>query len=175
MNDKNGFSLIELLLVVSLTAILLALAAPSFQALVADNRMSTQINTLVTALHMARSEAVKTGRAVTICSAANGAPNASTEWKTGWLVQTGSACANPLASGEREVLREGVLSGLSKLTASAAALTYRGNGLLSSGVSTTFVFCDSRGAADAKAVEVTATGHVRTIAKNPDGTDLSCS
>lgn len=87
----SGFSLIEILVTISVLAILLALAAPSLQALARNNRLTGLTNDLVSTLNFARSEAVKRGGRITVCKSANSgaaAPICSTaaNWRDGWLV-----------------------------------------------------------------------------------------
>ena len=88
---SSGFSLIELLVAISVLVILITLAAPSLQALARNNRVTGLTNDLVSALNFARSEAVKRGSRITVCKSANpGAvtPTCSTSanWRDGWLV-----------------------------------------------------------------------------------------
>jgi prepilin-type N-terminal cleavage/methylation domain-containing protein len=59
---KNGFTLIELLVTLAIAAILLTTAIPSFREIIRNNQLTTQANNLVTALHLARSEAVNGGQ-----------------------------------------------------------------------------------------------------------------
>ncbi len=76
----RGFTLVELLVTISIAAILLALAIPSFTETIANNRLSSNANELVTALNFARSEAVKRGLQVTILH--KGSTNQ--QWEEGW-------------------------------------------------------------------------------------------
>ncbi len=61
MKRSSGFTLIELMVTLSVMAILATLAAPSFTSLIQNSRTTTQTNELVAALNLARSEAVKRG------------------------------------------------------------------------------------------------------------------
>lgn len=54
-----GFTLIELMVTIAVAAILLAVAVPSFRHLIISNRLTTAANDVVTALTVARSEAIK--------------------------------------------------------------------------------------------------------------------
>lgn len=62
MEKRRGFTLIELLVTIVVLAVLLTLAAPSFRDVIQNNRVTAQANELVSALNLARSEAVKQGR-----------------------------------------------------------------------------------------------------------------
>lgn len=61
MQNSKGFTLIELLITIAVLAIILAFAVPSFVNLIENSRVTTQSNTLLGAINLARSEAVKQG------------------------------------------------------------------------------------------------------------------
>ena len=82
-SKKNGFTLIELIFVVAIIGIFLALAVPSFQATIRDNEKESAAFSLVNALALARSEAVKRGTAVMV------APNLATDDPVGTGVFSG--------------------------------------------------------------------------------------
>ena len=67
----GGFTLIELMVVVALAAILLAVAAPSFQQMIARNRVEGVAGELSTDLQYARSEAVARNTQVGVIAGAN--------------------------------------------------------------------------------------------------------
>ncbi len=73
----RGFTLIELMVTLTVMAIVLSLAAPSFASLLASNRMATQTNELIGALNLARSEAVRRSQPVTLLA---GEANYSKGW-----------------------------------------------------------------------------------------------
>ena len=66
MKVCRGFTLLELMVTVAVLAILATVGIPSFVDLVQNNRVTTQANELVTALNVARTEAVKRGRSVQV-------------------------------------------------------------------------------------------------------------
>lgn len=84
---SSGFTLIEMLVAIAIGTILMTLAVPGFQALIANNRLSGQTNELMTALGMARSEAIRKGHLVTMCKSSDGSTCASSgDWTAGWIV-----------------------------------------------------------------------------------------
>ncbi len=64
----SGMTLVELLIVMMIAAILVGVGVPSFRYVTNSNRMSGEINNLLGDLQFARSEALKEGQTVTICS-----------------------------------------------------------------------------------------------------------
>ncbi|SRR5579859_6863311 len=82
-----GFTLMELMITISIAAILLAIGVPSFKYVTSANRASSEINGLLGDLQFARGEAIKEGQTVTICASVNGTScSGSTSWNTGWIV-----------------------------------------------------------------------------------------
>ncbi|MEE2982367.1 MAG: GspH/FimT family pseudopilin [Pseudomonadota bacterium] len=89
---QSGFSLIELLITIAVAAIVLGVGVPNFVSLVRSNRTVTEVNNLVAAIHLARSEAVGRGIEVRIAPqdpvAATGAcvDPCISGWVSGWIV-----------------------------------------------------------------------------------------
>lgn len=84
---QRGFTLFELLMIVSIAAVLSALAAPSLQLVVHSNRLVSASNNFFSTLFMARSEAIKRNSRVVICPSGDGQACAmSGGWEQGWLV-----------------------------------------------------------------------------------------
>lgn len=85
LKSVRGFTLIELMITLVIAAIVLTFAIPSFQTVFQNNRLATQANELVTAMNLARSEAIKTGQPVSVCASSNGTACVGT-WVQGWRV-----------------------------------------------------------------------------------------
>ncbi len=89
-DKKRGFSLIELLVTLSIAVILLTAAAPSFVAMVQRDQLITQANDFISTLSLARTEAASRGQRVVVCKSA--APYNTCagggRWDQGWIVFT---------------------------------------------------------------------------------------
>lgn len=163
--SERGFTLIELMVTLSIAAILLTVAVPNFITFVQNNRLATQANDLVTMLNYARSEAVKRNQRITICSSTTGTSCAnSTTWGTGFIVFA-DIDGDGVVDGGEDVLqvRQGV-EGANTLTAGAqSSITYQSNGFLSGvGANDIFRLCDSRGTASARSITLSMQGRVST-------------
>ncbi|MBL4819035.1 MAG: GspH/FimT family pseudopilin [Deltaproteobacteria bacterium] len=85
----SGFTLLELMVTLAIAAILATVAIPGFSNLITSNRISSSVNGLLGAIHMARSEAVKLGTFVELCkknSNSDGCTDGG-NWEQGWLVR----------------------------------------------------------------------------------------
>src|SRR5215472_3186299 len=94
MCRQRGFTLTELMVAVSIVAILLGIGVPSYRYITNSYRVSSEVNGLLGDLMYARSEAIKEGQDVTLCASADGATcSGSTAWNAGWIVFSNAANA----------------------------------------------------------------------------------
>ena len=106
---QNGFTLVELIVTLAIAAILMTQVVPSFQESIKDSYLTTETNKLVADVNLARSEAIKRGINVVVCSSANsnaGTPtcNDSTDWSTGWLVYSDDTAGGGYAAASNDTL-----------------------------------------------------------------------
>jgi len=96
--NQNGFTLIELLVALAVAAILLGIGIPSFSSAIKNGRVSSDYSQITQALYLARSEAVKSHMAVTVCPKkgidATQCGENYTDWQYGWLVFIDDAYAS---------------------------------------------------------------------------------
>jgi len=88
-NRNSGFTMLELIMVVMIVAILAAVGTPTFRYVTASNRISGEVNSLLGDMQFARSQAVKTGQPVTICTSTTLTSCAATNintWQVGWII-----------------------------------------------------------------------------------------
>ncbi len=87
LNSMQGFTLVELIITISVAAILLTISVPAFRALTRTFQLSTQANIFVTSVNVSRAESIRRSRRVTLCPSADGTGcAASGNWDQGWIV-----------------------------------------------------------------------------------------
>ncbi|MDO5101903.1 MAG: GspH/FimT family pseudopilin [Lautropia sp.] len=138
----SGFSLVELLVVMAIFGIIAAISMPSFRDFTLRRTISAQISELGSALRLARSEAIKRGREVSLCPVRN--PNAATpgcdrwgnDWAYGYVIFIGS-----VEHGSQYIRVQQASAQGSAIKADAVdAIRFRPNGVLKGGGARQFVF-----------------------------------
>ena len=118
---SQGFTLLELMLVITLAAIILGLGVPSYRQFTLNNRMTGAANDLLSATHLARTEAIKRHAPVIMCLSADptaAAPVCNGNGSQGWVVFVDASTPaapttdnNGLVDGNEPVLvRHGAIS-----------------------------------------------------------------
>ena len=152
----EGFTLVELLVSIAVLAILLALAVPSFQNMIMNNRITAKTDALSAALNYARNIALTQNVNVLACpfSAVNSTACGG-NWQSGWII------VSQPASGAA-VLFQSNAAGPNDPSVSATAtnVTFDTRGLATT--QSNFTICDSRGAAFARSVQVLPTGFIQS-------------
>lgn len=184
-NQTAGFSLIELMVTLTIAAIVLGIAIPSFRDMAVRNQLASLNNNLISAINFARSEAVKRGVPVAICHSANKTACGGA-WSDGWIVFVNPDGDEPAVVGAAtDILKsyEGLPTNYSigETAVFANDITYgRAGAATNTGI---FAFCYNSQLTNARAVIVTPLRpRVATdtdgnrIPNRDDGSDIaSCS
>jgi type IV fimbrial biogenesis protein FimT len=147
MKLENGLTLVELLITIAVIAVVIAIGVPSLNKYAENNRSTAQVNLVSGTLSLARSEAIKRGVNVVVCSSndttnANPTCSGSNAWANGWIVFADSNDNGAFDSGNPNdamlAVNNGLNGGLTmKLTendpqnnstTSQAQITFRANG-----------------------------------------------
>lgn len=170
---KNGFTLIELMVVVAIVAILAGIAAPSFRDMIRNNRLATATNDLIGELALARSEAARQGKRITLCTSANASASsascsAGATWQQGRIVfvdESDSGTAGTRDNGEAVLRANSTEATNITITASGFGtlnfIQFRPNGAISSGTTGNFLICDDRAGAFGRNIRIEPTGRVQ--------------
>jgi type IV fimbrial biogenesis protein FimT len=178
---NKGFSLVELIIAVTVMAILGAIAAPGFLNFVRDNRLTTATNDLIGDMMLTRNEAIKRNTPVVICKTTDATVanpvcdgTAGNAWTNGWIVfvdtNDNGTRDSPGGTLEALVRLHTLLRDTMTLTPLAPTgietdirnfISYRPSGRPLSFTGGTFKLCDQRGARSAKSLIISETGQPR--------------
>ena len=145
MRKESGFTLIELMVTVSVLAVLLGVGVPSMIDFMDTNRRAAAVNALVNDLQRARSTAASRGENVVVCRATDSTGCASNgDWADGWLVflddEGDGVLSLGLNSGDEILAVQGPRTGLN-MPGSVTRFTYTANALSLSGVGGSVAVC----------------------------------
>lgn len=103
---QRGLTLFELMVTVMIVAVLGALALPNFGSAMRRGRMTTEVNELLGAINLARTEAITRAAPVSICPSADGAACSgdATTWNGGWMVFVDYANPGEVDGGDGDVV-----------------------------------------------------------------------
>jgi type IV fimbrial biogenesis protein FimT len=140
-NQQQGFTILELMIAVTIAGILAVIAIPSFGDLVKNNRIATQANAIVSSLHYARGEAANRGLQVRLEPIVAG-----TNWTAGWLVRVdGNNDGDFNDVADDIVLRNYEALKSSSLTSGTNTLIFQANGQASAANTFTLLAEDCTG------------------------------
>ncbi len=136
MNNK-GFTLLELMVAITIFSILVSIAVPSFNSVIESNRVQTQADKFFTTISTARSEAIKRNGTVTICKSNTLTSCASTgDWTSGWIIFADADSDGTVDSGETILKKFDEVSGGVTYAASSNVdtnITFRPTGEITTG------------------------------------------
>ncbi|MET0661443.1 MAG: GspH/FimT family pseudopilin [Steroidobacteraceae bacterium] len=169
----NGFTLLELMVGITVLGVLLAVGVPSFTSMIRTNRVATQTNQFIAALNFARNEAAARGLPVSICASDSAqsscaAATSDTSWSNGWLIFTdrsGTAGAVDTGSGDLILIRaEAPTGGMQVNSGTNAFIRFASTGGLTNPASTATVFVKhaSCSGTERRQISVLTTGLIRT-------------
>lgn len=106
--SEGGFSVIELMTVVSVVAILAVVALPTLQSVINTNRLASASNELIATVQTLRQESLRRGRRLVLCPANGPVPDAcGDDWSLGWVGFVDANGDSEFNAGE-EIVRTGV-------------------------------------------------------------------
>lgn len=161
---QHGFTLIELMMTITIATILLALGLPSMGSLVSSSESRAARQELWTALNVARAGAVTSNRRHVICPSTDHANcSGGLRWDDGWIVfvdsnENGLRDGNDAVVSVGNAVRQGVVI---SSTVGRDRVSFRSDGS-SAGNNATFTICDRRGASTATSLVVSNPGRIRS-------------
>lgn len=143
IKDVKGFTLLELMIAVSLGVILLGIGAPAMSSLLSENSLRFESRTLLKYLRFARSQAIDNQQSVTACLA-NASDNCVTANPTQLLVfvDNDAPADNILNNSDRFLARTAAFAGTLTISNNRISTTFSPDGT-SLGSNATISLCSS--------------------------------
>jgi type IV fimbrial biogenesis protein FimT len=191
--QQQGFSLLELMVTLLVVGIVLGFGVPNFMEFQRNAAVTAAANDLVSAIYLARTEAVKRQVPVTLCASANAttaAPTCGVGPNTGFIVfvddinpaiVAGTDGNAVVDAGELVLLQQPGPGGTIAISSDSIYVTYAPNGFVvpqavgqAQPSLTSLLVCDDRGNRDAggnsaaRAVNVAPTGRPQIMRSMAD-------
>ena len=156
---QRGFTLIELMVTLAVLSVLIGIAIPSFNEFSLSSRLRSYGTSLVASAQLARSEAIKRSKSVTLCASSNGT-SCSGSWDQGWIVLQGGTVLHR---------QQALASGYQITSGDVSSITFTPSGV--GATQATLRICRSTPSAGSqeRVVTISATGRT-TVTKTTDGT-----
>jgi len=174
---QNGFTLLELLVTLSIVAAL-GFILPSISAtLLYSNNIAVVVNKIAGDMSYARSEAVSRGQNVELCKSLNGIECIRTaQWESGWMIFVDENKNRKRELTEQRLRFQPAIDTVNityRGSASSHYIRFRSDG--ATGVNGTFAFCSDSEGQYKKALILFRTGRLRLSNTRTKGKAISCA
>lgn len=142
MRHAKGFSIVELMVVITILSIVSAIALPSFSAMLASQKIKSTSFDLIASLSFARGEGVKRNTTITVAPINN-------NWANGWTIADGTTVLRTNGS---------TASNLSITLTGATSLVYGRSGRVTTGNGATFQVGTTDNSANPRCITIDAMG-----------------
>ncbi len=163
MKSTNGFSLIEMLVTLSIAAVLISYALPSIYNIKSNKALDNERDRLMVSFAYARTYAITQQKQVVVCPSLSGRDcDNQSRWYQGWIVFDDTNRNRQLDSDEKLLQFENQMDNSIIATSSIYRSKIRFNTIgFSPGTNVSINFCDKRGADFAKAIIINNAGRIK--------------
>ena len=180
MKKQKGVTLIELMITVSIVAIILAFVSPSIQSILINNKIVAEINETSSLIQYARHHAIDEQAQVVVCPSKDYSA-CSSDWNDPKIVFIDDDNNAIRGATEDLLVTTGASSGTSLMTNSTNIIMFAGTG--EANLATEILLCHKDGKAEyARSLSVSLQGRVKMstdsdrngVNENAAGTELLC-
>ncbi len=181
MRSHHGMTIIEMLISLSIIAILLTVVAPSVQSILKSNKVTADVNNLSALARQARFTAINERADVVLCPTTNYS-SCSGSWSNAKMVFIDNNGNGNRDTDERLIASADPLSQSNRISGVSGSLMFYDNGGIDKNAE--IVICPSGGdAKSASAILMSMYGRITTasdsnkdgIKENASGSNISCS
>lgn len=161
----KGYTILELLVVMTISGLVLAYGIPSLAETLRQNRAANYANDFIVDLQLARVEAIKRGTSVTICpgnSADMDACGASTDWNNGWIIFVDNNDDGAMASTNDRIKIHNNLNRSMSINTASTGITFSSEGFVTAGSGNYTVESTGCEGNHARLVNISAVGRANT-------------
>lgn len=167
-------TLYELLVTLSIAAIVLSVGLPSFGRLIADQRLRAQVDPLFHAIHLARKISITRRQVATLCPSIDGNRCSNQyDWSPGWILFVNVDRDWPAERDDNEpLLRWHQGDERVRIVSNRRSFTLRATELRAT--NGTLIVCDRAGRTASRGLVVSYTGRPRVALTRTDGSAYRC-
>lgn len=172
-SGSKGFTAMELMVTMTVSAVLLATAVPSFRNYSWNLKMRTAMDQLQSDMTLARGYAISHHAQTVVCPALDAdSCSGESRWEPGWLVFVDLNGDRQKQPGEPVLKHSNAIENLNiNSSRSRSYIRFLSNGT-SPGSNISIQFCDQRGAEKSGIVLVSNTGRIRQQANTGKSTKI---
>ncbi|MCL1056986.1 GspH/FimT family pseudopilin [Shewanella gelidimarina] len=159
MKYHNGFSLVELMVTLTVATILMSITLPNLSSLYEAQRANSSIRVIQQTLQYGRNAAISYGVRVTVCPVKDN--QCDSDWRNGLTVFTDTGDKNQLDGNDAVLLQTASFNSKDIVSYNRSAVRFQPDGL-ASGTNGTLRYCPGSASSPySKAVIVNQAGRVR--------------
>jgi len=171
----RGYTFYELLVTLTIVALVMTLGLPSFGRIAADQRIRAQIDPLFHAIHLARKTSVVRRQVITLCPSTDQLQcRDNNDWSPGWIMFVNADRDMPAWRDDDETLLA-VHQGDTRIRISANRHSFTLRATELRATNGTLIFCDRAARTRNRALVVSYTGRPRVTDRDTRGQPYACA
>jgi len=130
---SDGFTIVELGVTLAVVSIIAVIAVTTFGTILRRNRITAAAREFVASANLARSEAIRRGSRVTLCSSSNGSSYTAGNWDPGWIVFADADGDGTVDAGDEILQVHRALGGGTTMQGPPDTITFTSRGVPAAG------------------------------------------